>query len=87
VIGDVPTTGTEATGRVLRFEPERRVLTLDNGETFVLATTTPGTETLTPGLLVSLTYKIGGANKIVQEVRTISAVPDADAPALKPAVN
>ena len=37
--------------------------------------------------ILSLTYKIGGANKIVQEVRTISAVPDADAPALKPAVN
>lgn len=87
VIVDVPVTGTEATGRIVRFEPDRRVLTLDNGETFVLAATTPGTATLTPGLLVSVTHQIESATKIVQEVRTISAVPEADAPAFKPAVN
>jgi hypothetical protein len=87
VVVDVPATSTDTTGRVVKFEPERRVLTLDNGETYVLATTTPGTETLTPGLLVSLTYRIDGAIKIVQDVRTISAVPEADAPAFKPPVN
>lgn len=87
VIVDVPTAGMEATGRVRTFEPQRRLLTLDNGETYLLAATTPGTENLTPGLLVSVTFKIDGTNKIAQEVKAATAVPEADAPALKAPVN
>lgn len=87
VITDIPAAGMEATGRVRTFEPERRVLTLDNGETYLLAATTPGTETLTPGVLVWLTYRIEGTNKIAQAVKAVTAVPEADAPALRPAVN
>lgn len=78
---DVPAVGAEATGRVQTFEPERRVLTLDNGDTYVLAANAPGTETLTPGVVVTLTYTIDGANRIAREVRAITAVPEADAPA------
>jgi hypothetical protein len=82
---EAPAAGAEATGRVQRFEPERRVLTLDNGDTYVLAANAPGTETLTPGLLVRLTYTLDGANKIVREVRTITTAPDADT--VRPPVN
>jgi hypothetical protein len=84
---DLPVAEAEATGRVMTFEPQRRLLTLDNGETFLLAATVPGTETLTPGQLVAVTYKREGENKVAQMVKSVTAVPEADAPGLKPPVN
>ena len=71
-----------AMGTIDKFDPQRRTLTLDNGDTYVLAANAAGEETLTPGQMVTLTYKLDGEQKIVQRVQAAPGVPvpEADAP-------
>ena len=71
-----------ATGRVDEYDPLRRTLTLENGDTFILAANVPGADTLTPGTNVTLTYRMSNEQRIVQGITRPAApaapgVPDA----------
>jgi hypothetical protein len=62
-------------GRVDEFDPLRRTLTLENGDTFLLAANVPGADTLTPGANVTLTYRLDGDQKIIQNITRSAATP------------
>lgn len=55
-------------GRVDQYDPLRRTLTLENGDTFLLAANVPGGDTLTPGQTVTLTYRLDGDQKVIQNI-------------------
>ena len=70
-------------GRVDEFDPLRRTLTLENGDTFLLAANVPGADTLTPGQTVTLTYRLDGDQKVIQAIVN-SQVPAPDAAPMAP---
>jgi hypothetical protein len=73
-------------GRVDEFDPLRRTLTLENGDTFLLAANVPGADTLTPGANVTLTYRLDGDQKIIQTITRSAATPLPENAPLVPAI-
>lgn len=69
-----------ATGTVNQIDADRRTVTLDNGDTFTLATNVPNAATLTPGQRVTLTYQMDNNQRVVQSIAAIPGAPVAPAP-------
>lgn len=69
-------------GRVDEYDPLRRTLTLENGDTFLLAANVPGADTLTPGQTVTLTYRLDGDQKVIQNI--VNNLAPAPAPDVAP---
>jgi hypothetical protein len=66
--GATGTATQTATGTVNQIDAARRTVTLDNGDTFTLATNVSNAESLTPGQRVTLTYRLDNNQRIVQSV-------------------
>lgn len=75
-----------ATGTVNQIDTARRTVTLDNGDTFTLATNVPNAESLTPGQRVTLTYRLDNNQRIVQSVAAAAGGTPAPAGNLIPGV-
>ena len=77
-----------ATGTVNQIDAARRMVTLDNGDTFTLATNVPNAESLTPGQRVTLTYRMDNNQRVVQSIAAATSAPAGNVtPGIVPAPN